>query len=225
MAFWLTSSCSLADLVLRGQLFGIVLRLVVLDAADDAERVELLVGVAWSCAWLYWELICGRRGPLIHEGAGERGLEALVVGLGLLDGELRIEQLLLELRIGQVHEDGIRGDLRAGQHADADDGSVGLRRDQLDALFAGNQGAEAADLHDHVAALHGFRPDGAGVDAGNGRLETHDGPCGRGYANSNQGQHEDLPAELLLPNVGASDVHCKKVSCMCRAIRGPLPGY
>ena len=197
--------------MLGGELVGIVFGLVVLNAADDAERIELLIGVGLQLGLAVLGVDLGGGGLLVHDAGIQRGLEALVVGFSAGEGEACADELLLEGRVGEVHQDGVGLDDGAGENANADHGSVGLGGDELNALFAGDQGAEAADVAGEVAALDGLGPDRAGVHTGDSGLETHNSPGGRGDAYCNNGQHDDLPAELLFLDVGPRDVHCLRV--------------
>jgi len=195
------------DLVLGGELGGGALCLIVGQSADDAQLVELLVGIGGEFGLAILGIDLGSGGLGAHEGVLERGLQVAVVGLGTLDGELSVEELLLEFGVGEDHDDRVRLDHGAGQDMDGNHGGIGLRRDEADAFLAGNQGAEAADLNDHVAALDGLGPDGAGVDGGDGRLEAHDAPGGATENGAGNTADDDMTAALLPANVRATDIH------------------
>ncbi len=147
-------------------------------------------------------------------------MHALVVGLGLLELELGSEQQLLELRVREVHKNGVRSDFGAGEHADADDGCVSLRRNELDRVLAGNQRAEAAYLDDHGAALHRVGPDGACVHRGNGWFEVVDAEGGGCQNDNGNSDPNSVAAELFLLDIGPGYIHHGTYSCTLSAIRG-----
>src|ERR1700723_3569598 len=162
-----------ADFELRGKLIEIVLRLLVLDTADLAQRIPLLVDLFLHLGLGVLRVHSGRRGLHAHNGRLQLRVQAFVIGLRALERRLRAHQLLLELRVGHVHENSVRADLGAGQDADACDRGVCLRGNQLNTLFAGGQSAETADVAGEIATFYGVGPDSAGVDGRNGRFETH----------------------------------------------------
>ena len=91
----------LADLVLCGQLLGGAFGLAVHEAGDHAKVKELLIGL---CLQLVLGIAGGDGGIcglLIHQRALQRSLKALVVGLRTFERQLRAEQLLLQLWVGQ----------------------------------------------------------------------------------------------------------------------------
>ena len=151
----------LAELVLRGELVGRALRLIVSQAGDHTQIEERLVGLRLELVLRIVGVYLRGSGLLVHQRAFERGLQALVVGLRGLERELRVEQLLLELRVGHVQDHRIRSHLRAGQHANTHNRCVGLSRDQFDRVLARHQAARGgAHLANERTLLYRVGPDG-----------------------------------------------------------------
>ncbi len=86
----------LAELVLRSELVGSALRLVVGEARDHAEIVERLVGLRLQLVLRVVGIHLRGRGLLVHQRAFKRRLQALVVGLRSLERQLRVQQFLLQ---------------------------------------------------------------------------------------------------------------------------------
>jgi hypothetical protein len=148
------------------------------------------------------------------EGLGiECGLQAIEISLCLAQILLRIVERLLDVRIAQFEDHGVRGHLHAGTQHDALDAALRGGRHPAARLVDGHQRAEAADLPHHRPALHGVDPDGG---AFNGRrrgfqLREHD----RDDSNDDDGDgaKQDLLALLgLRHGCGTLNVHCS--SCL-----------
>jgi hypothetical protein len=149
-----------AELVLRFELLARVLRFVVLRSRDHSQVEQLLVDLRLQSVGRVVGVHLRGDHLLIHQGALEGGLQALVIGLRLLLGQLRTQKLLLELGISQIHQDGILRDLGARQHANAHHRGVGQRRNKLNAVFARHQcSGRTANLADDVAAFDNVGPD------------------------------------------------------------------
>ena len=122
----------LAELMLYRQLVGGALRLLVGQARDDAEVVKRLISLGLQLILRIVGIHLRRSGFLVHQCAFKRGLKALVVSLRSLQLQPGIEYFLIELRIGQIHDDRVWSDLGSGQDANAHHGRVGLGRNQFD---------------------------------------------------------------------------------------------
>ncbi len=92
---------------------------------------------------------------------GEFGFGGLELGIGVGGG-------LLDVGIGEHEDDAVRGDDGAGAEDDLIDAALGAGGDPAD-LF-GDEGAEAADLAEHLAAFHGVDPDEVAINRGRGGL-------------------------------------------------------
>jgi hypothetical protein len=108
--------------------------------------------------------------------------------------------LLLQFGIDQIHQDGVRRTLRAGKHPNPDDGRLGLRRDQPDAVFARNERARSADLPQQRAALDSVRPHG-GIDFRDGRLQTQNEESSRADNKKRGNEPKGVPSQLALAKV------------------------
>ena len=172
MAFWLTSICCWLIWCCCSKLVGLVLRGVHRNAGDHAQIVELAISLRLQLVLRVVGVDCGSGGLLIHQGALQRGLKTLVVGLRAFERQLSVEQLLLKLRIGEVHQDGVRSDGGAGQDPDPHDGCFRLSRNQLNAVFPRYQSAQTAYLPNHRPALDRIGPDRARIYRRSSRLQT-----------------------------------------------------
>jgi hypothetical protein len=128
-----------------------------------------------------------------------------------LEREARVEQFLLQLRIGEIHNDGVRRDLGSGQDANAHHGGVGLGRDQFDRILARRENAgRRAHLAHQRAAFHGVGPDGRAIHLGRGRFQAHDDRGQRRNGHHRDARPDQHLALLFSLNVGPSDIHRRR---------------
>jgi hypothetical protein len=160
----------------------------------------------------------GGGGRLLVQPLGvEPGLQAGEVGLGGAQLVLGFELLLLQLRIGELEDDGVGRHLRAGPQDDALDAALRRRGQPAPRLVDRHQRAETAHLAQHRAALHRVDPHGGAFHRRRGRLEArqHDRDAGH----RQHGRHADedpLPLLLLGHGGRALDIH-ELVSLLRRA--------
>ena len=109
---------------------------------------------------------------MIEEVAVDGDLEAFEVGLGGLELVFGVESFALENGIAELEDDAVGLDDGAGMQDDAVDAGIGLRGNPLN-IF-GDEGADAANVADHGAALDLVGPDGGFVDGGSGGTKTRD---------------------------------------------------
>ena len=111
-------------------------------------------------------------GALVEQIALHLHLPVAEARLRRFEIEARLKHGLLQLGIAQLEDYGVGRDEGAGADDDPLDGAVGGGRDPPDPLR--DQGAGAAHLPHHRAALHRVEVDGVGVDARRGRLQARD---------------------------------------------------
>jgi hypothetical protein len=170
------------------------------EAADHAEVIEALVCLSLQLRLLLVRAHRRSAGSLRHQIALQLGLRVLVIRLGGLELELRVEELLLQFRINKVHQDGVGFYMRTGKYTDADDGRLGLCRDETYAVFAWNKRARSADLAKQWATLDGVGPHCA-IDRRDRGLQPEDEPADRNHRNQSNSRYGELPAQLALSYV------------------------
>lgn len=207
------------DVVADAELVGFAAGFVVFEAADDAEVEEAFIGLGLQLGLFLVGTHGGRAGALGHEVALEFGAGVLEVGLCGLELELRVEHLLLGGGVDEVHDDGVGVDEGTGEDADVNDGGLGLGGNEANFVFAGDEGAGAADLAQEWAALDDVGEEGT-FDGGDGGFEAEE--KGDGDADEEEGEDaEDEGAALFfLLQVGAGDIH----AWGCSARGGPKGG-
>jgi hypothetical protein len=132
-------SRSFFDLVARGQLIGLACRGLISEAGDDAQVVESLVGLRLKFGLTEIRANRGRAGLLSHQVALQLDLGVVVVALGGLQRQAGVHRLLLQLRIGKVHDDRVGFDVRSGQHQNARHRGLGFGGDQTELILARHQ--------------------------------------------------------------------------------------
>ena len=207
MASSLIFSRSSSILIARDHLLRLAGRCLRRQAGDHAEIVERLVGLRLALRFVVVGVDGGRAGLLVHQVAVELDLQALILGLGGFHLQLRVERLLLQLRIDHFDQNRVGGDLRAGQLINANDGSFGFRGNLANIFVTGDQGAEAAHLAQHGAALHGVGPDGAAVDGRRSRFQARNAHRDSYQHDQRDNRPDDLTAALLTFNFGTGDIH------------------
>jgi hypothetical protein len=127
--------------------------------------------------------------------------------------------------LAQLQDEGARLNRRARADDDLVDAALGAGGDPAD--FLGDEGAEAADLADHRAALDGVDPHEVALDRGGGGLELGQPDGDADQDDAGDGGVDDAFAAFFLGGVGAGDVHAV-VSCRpqlqrpCQPMRGAV---
>jgi hypothetical protein len=153
-----------------------------------------------------------------HAEVGQLGFGGFELGPGVGGGgdDVGIARLRMTLP-------GVTGVRRADD--DLVDAALGAGGDPAD--FLGDEGAEAADLADHLAALDGVDVDEVALDRGGGGLELGQPDGDADQDDAGDGGVDDAFAAFFLGGVGAGDVHAV-VSCRpqlqrpCQPMRGAV---
>src|SRR5258707_7205067 len=111
----------------------------------------------------------GGSGPLVEKFAVHLDFEILVVGLRGFELIFGVEDVSLQLRIGELKDYAAGLHDGAGMNQDAIDAGVGLRGNPADVL--GDKRAEAVHVAQHRAAFYLVGPDGGFIDGGGGWAE------------------------------------------------------
>jgi hypothetical protein len=133
-------------------------------------------------------------------------LGVVVLSDGGLPGKFGVSDLLLQVRVAEFDDDGVRFDDRAGLQIPLD-AACGGGRNRPD--FFGLEGAGASDLTDHRAPLDRSEVHGAASNRGGGRFEL-----GNEGGNTSDGDDPDYREQhpsllLFLQNRGiALNIHC-----------------
>ena len=142
---------------------------------------------------------------------GEFGLGGFELGGGVGSG-------LLDVGIREHEDDAVGGDDGARAEDDFIDAALGAGGDPAD--FFGDEGAEAADVAEHLAAFHGVDVDEVAVDGGGGGLQAREK---EGDADEH-GSRDSAVNEAFFPFgfrlIGARDVHGWGDICNARADGG-----
>ena len=176
------------------QLLGRDLRELHGDVGDEALGRQLLVGVGAHAGLVELGLHPRRRRRLVHELALEADLELGVRASAARRAAARRPRPQLQLRVRQLEDHRVGLDLGAGKQHEPLDPALGLGGDPADLL--GHQGAEAAHLSQHLAALDRVDPDRGPLDAGRGGLEAREAE-GDEQNGGEPGRSEQDPAALL----------------------------
>ena len=135
-----------------------------------------------------------------HLQAGEVGLRGAQLQLG-------VHELLLNLLVAELEDDGVGGeDLGARQRDDALYGGVGFRGDPADVF--GHERSRPSGLADHLAALDGLAPGRAALDGGRGRLQLREDHGDERHHDDGRAG-DDCAANLLLlrDRCGTCNIH------------------
>ncbi|MCY4635225.1 MAG: hypothetical protein OXG04_12105 [Acidobacteria bacterium] len=183
------------------------LRLLQLRRRDEALREELPVGVRLQAGRLELRFSGRKRRPLVEELALHLHLPVAVARLGRFEIQARLERGLFQLGIAQLEDHGVGCNQGARPDDYPFDGPVGGSRDPADLLR--DQGAGAAHLPHHRAALHGVEVDGVAVDARRRRLQARDPHRDQGDHDERRDAVEAVSHPLLPGEIGAGDIHGK----------------
>jgi len=119
-----------------------------------------------------------------------------------------------DVGIGEKEDDAVGRDGRAGAEDDFVDAALGARGDPGD--FLGDEGAEAADLAEHLALGDGADPDEIAFDGGGGGFELREGDGDADEGENGDRAVDDALLAFGLGLVGARDVHaCASICTRC----------
>ena len=181
------------------------LRLLELERRDESLREELTVGVRLQARRLALRLGGGELRALVEQIALDLHLPVAVACLRRFEIQPRIEHGLLQLGVAQLEDDGVGRDEGAGPDDDPFHGPVGGGRDPADLLR--DQGAGAAHLTHHRAALHRVEVDGVAVDERRRRLQPRDAARDDDDHDGRNRGVQSLAALLRACEIGSGDVH------------------
>ena len=164
---------------------------------------ERLVGFGLHLGLLVFRLHCGGLRFLGQQLVLELHSKVFERCFGRMQCQARIERFLLDLRVGQFQDDGVRLDLRPGSQKDSVHAAIGSRGQPPRVLR--DERAEAAMLADDRAALDGVREDGRALDGRRGGL--HPGQCNRHPDDDEDADSgvERMPQLLAFENRGVAD--------------------
>jgi hypothetical protein len=198
----------LFDLVPRCQRFGAHRRLLERELRHQSVFGEIFIDLFVQLRSL--ELGADRGGdrslcePIGHQPR----LQAVEVCLGRAQLLLRLTELLLELGIAELEDDGVGRHDRTRANHDALDPALRRRRNPAPRFVHRKQRSEAAHLSQHRSAFHRIHPHRCLFNRGRRGLETRQND--RDEADhEHAGNRERYAAELLLPRDrrGSLNVH------------------
>lgn len=136
---------------------------------------------------------------------GELNAQITQFGFGRFELPFGIEHALLNIGVGQFHQNRVGLDRGAGQDKDPFH-AAGVERRDPENLFR-NQRAIATDLAEHVASLHCIRPDLGLLYGRRGRLEAReDQGDGSKYAQAKHGLKQAF-ASALASSIWSWNIH------------------
>ena len=133
---------------------------------------------------------------------------------------LGLEQLLLQLRVVELEDHGVGGDLGAGPQHDALDPALRRRRQPAAGLVHRHQRAEAAHLAHHRAALDRVAPDGARLDGGRGGFQAGEEDRHQRHDDDGADRHVDA-AHFLLAGDGCGSLNVHELESLLRRSARP----
>ena len=200
----------LLDFVVGGAVGGGGLGELEVEGGDEAVAEEFLLHLGAELGG--FEVGLGAGGGSLggeklalegHALAGQLGLGGEELGLGVGGGGD-------DVRVAELEDEGAGFDDGAGAEDDLVDAALGAGGDPADLL--GDEGAEAADLADHGAALDGVDPHEVALDRGGRGLQLRQRDGDADQDDAGDGGVDDAFLAFILGGVGAGDVHAV-VSC------------
>ena len=162
----------MGDVVANGELLGVHLRLPERERRHELFLRERFVHFRLHLRFVVFRRNAGRDGLLLQVVVLRLDAEVLQRGFRGLDLEVRVLQLLIELRVEELEDHAVGGDRRSRVEQDAFDAPLRGGGNPADVLR--HQRAGAAHFAEQRAALDGIDPERGALDAGSGRLEPRE---------------------------------------------------
>jgi hypothetical protein len=179
---------------------------------------ELLVHLGPKLRLLVFGAGAGGDGLGLEHAALERDAQVEQFGLGGLLLRVGVGRGLLDVGIGEMEDDAVRRDEGAGAQNDLVDAAGRAGGDP--ANFLGHQGAEAADLANHLALLDRVDPHRVELNGGGGGLEPGQGNGDADERATGERAVNDALLAAGLRLIGTLDIHERADLCTVHAREG-----
>ena len=193
------------DLKTLSQLLGLYFGNLGIDRGQQVFLGQRGIAVGLQFGRVVVRAYLGGRGLHVEQRLLEGHLQVFVVGFGNLEGVLRGQQLVFQLRAGKNHHHRIGPHRGARPDQDALHPAIG-RGGHQQSVFR-NQGSETAHVAQHRSAFDGIRPESRHLHSGGGGLQLGQSDCdpNTGHHQNHDGDHN--PDGLLPARAFALYIH------------------